>query len=192
MVKLTKIYTRTGDQGNTQLAGGQHIKKSDLRVECMGDVDELNSWIGKLATQLKTDAQFQELYNFCIKIQHQLFNLGAELCVLKKDKRDDTPCIHSDDVSHLENHIDLMNNDLPNLTSFILPGGNDTATTIHITRAVCRRCERHLFKLNMLDTDEALPETALQFINRLSDWLFVAARFVCQKNNVAETLWNTN
>ena len=186
MVKLTKIYTRTGDQGLTHIAGGHRVAKTSLRIRAMGDIDELNSWFGKICYELKTSNQSADALQLSLDVQQQLFNLGAELAILNEDKRDDSPAISQANIDSLEQQLDLMNAGLPTLTSFILPGGNELSTTLHITRAVCRRAERSLFALH---TEEPLRPEAISYINRLSDWLFVLARFICQQDEISETLW---
>lgn len=177
MVKLTKIYTRTGDSGKTHLAGGHRTQKSSLRIQAIGDIDELNCWFGLLATELT------QLFD----IQQQLFNLGAQLAILPQDKREDSPCVTLKDIDTLEADIDRMNAALEPLNSFILPGGNQTTAHIHITRAVCRRAERSLFALAQ---NEDIDAVLLAYINRLSDWLFVLARYISKKNHIEEILWN--
>jgi len=188
MVKLTKIYTRTGDTGDTHLAGQHRVKKTSPRIHAIGNIDELNSWFGLIATQLKDQDAFSELQTQCYAIQQQLFNLGAELAILPEDKREDSPYITQDSIDTLETQMDTMNNTLPALTSFILPGGNTLTSYLHITRSVCRRNERALFTLQ--ETDK-LDTLSIKYINRLSDWLFVSARYICHIDNVAETLWKS-
>ncbi len=182
MVKLTKIYTRTGDEGKTHLAGGKRVPKSSLRIQAIGDVDELNSWIGTIIVECDDPSLTSQL----LAIQQQLFNLGAQLAILPEDRRDNSPCIVLDNITNLEKQIDAMNEQLPMLNSFILPGGNRASAYIHLARAVCRRAERTLFALHERETIEAV---ILHYINRLSDWLFVAARHVCRVYGIHETLW---
>lgn len=187
MVKLTKIYTRTGDNGETHLAGGHRTKKTDPRIQAIGDIDELNSWLGMIAATAQTVTELKEFLAQCYNIQQQLFNLGAQLAILPADRRENSPSITQKHIDQLEQHIDTMNQELPMLTSFILPGGNHLCASIHIARAVCRRAERSLFSLKeQNETVDALP---IQYINRLSDWLFVAARFVCKQCHIKEILW---
>lgn len=181
MVKLTKIYTRTGDAGETHLAGGHRTKKFGLRIQAIGDIDELNCWFGLLAAGAKDMAP--QLFD----IQQQLFNLGAQLAILPADKRDDSPDITQADIDALEADIDRMNTDLPMLKSFILPGGNQLTAQVHIARAVCRRAERSLFALA---EKEPIENALLAYINRLSDWLFVLARYISKEKNIDEVLWS--
>tara|TARA_A100001015_G_scaffold233634_1_gene264876 strand:+ start:2588 stop:3154 length:567 start_codon:yes stop_codon:yes gene_type:complete len=186
MVKLTKIYTKTGDKGETGLAGGQRLSKSSIRIAAMGDVDELNCMIGSAAQAMKLTNGFRSLYAKMLRLQQQLFNLGAQLCVLSEDRQHNTPVITTDNITLLENEIDDMNKKLESLTSFILPGGGEIAVRLHLARSVCRRVERVLVTLNQ---QEALDGTELPYINRLSDWLFVAARYAGKVSNEPETLW---
>ena len=185
MVKLTKIYTRNGDKGQTQIAGGHDLAKTSARIDAIGNIDELNSWIGLISANV--DGKLADFKIQLEKIQNQLFNLGAQLAVLKADRRENTPIIEQADIDALETAIDQMNETLPTLQSFILPGGNALASELHIARNVCRRAERSLFKLNETEPVETI---ALSYLNRLSDYLFVSARFVCQQCQVAEILWH--
>ncbi len=180
MVKLTKIYTRTGDTGETHLAGQHRTRKSSLRMHAIGDVDELNCWFGLLAAEF---TKLPQLFN----IQQQLFNLGAQLAILPQDRRDDSPCVTQKDIDTLETDIDQMNEKLLPLNSFILPGGNQLTAHMHIARAVCRRTERSLFACA---ENENIDAVLLAYINRLSDWLFVLARYISKKDNIGEVLWN--
>lgn len=186
MVKLTKIYTRTGDQGQTQLAGGHPIPKSSDHIAAIGDIDELNAWIGLCIEITNTDDKPSAASQLPI-IQHQLFNLGCELAVIAEDRRSDTPALQAQDITALENQIDAMNTQLPPLQSFILPGGSKAVAELHICRTVCRRTERQLVKLN---EKHALNPLVIQYINRLSDWLFVFARTWAQHTNTHETYWD--
>lgn len=186
MVKLTKIYTRTGDAGQTHLAGGQRVSKTTARIHAIGDVDELNAWLGKLAVELQNESTLADSLKLCETIQQQLFNLGAELAILANDKRPNSPHITQANIDALEKDMDLMNEQLKPLTSFILPGGNSASTTTHLARTVCRRVERQLF---LLAETEPVSALAIAYINRLSDWLFVLARFICLQCQIPETLW---
>ncbi len=186
MVKLTKIYTRTGDAGETHLAGGHRIAKTSGRIHAIGDIDELNSWFGMIVVELKSIEHLSNLLMWCEQIQQQLFNLGAQLAILAQDRRANSPCITQENIDALEQHMDTMNEQLPTLTSFILPGGNRLSASMHIARSVCRRAERALCALH---NETALNVLLIQYVNRLSDWLFVAARYVCQRCQVSETLW---
>ena len=173
MVRITKVYTKTGDHGMTRLAGGQQIKKTHPRIEAYGCVDELNATLGVVIETLKDCPQvLLRLKAALLRIQNELFDLGAQLAVLAEDRRGNTPVISKRDVTRLEKEIDEMNEPLPPLTSFILPGGGLTATQLHVSRTVCRRAERQILRLSETDP---LDGTEIPYINRLSDWLFVAS-----------------
>ncbi len=187
--RLTKIYTRTGDKGTTGMADGSRASKADTIFALMGDIDELNSQIGmtrSLLAQTSIDhinCQ-QKLQQELTVIQHLLFNLGGELAMPSFEG------IQSTHIIWLEHSIDTMNTHLPVLKDFILPTGSVLVSQIHIARAVCRRAERQAVALY-----ETNPQTirimAMSFLNRLSDWLFVTARFCTNTNEQAEVLWNS-
>ncbi len=174
--RLSKIYTRTGDDGTTGLGDGSRINKDSLRVDAMGDVDELNSVIGMMITKKVPDI----LVNTLEQIQHDLFNLGGEICfpgyVILKQKR----------IQELEESIDTLNASLEPLKEFILPGGTKTAAYCHLARTVCRRAERKLIQLNRT---EKVTEVSLQYLNRLSDLLFVMCRIINKEAGVSDVLW---
>jgi len=182
MVNITKVYTRTGDKGDTQLAAGKAISKNSVRIQAIGEIDELNAFLGWVNEVLLNT----ELHNKILRIQNEIFNLGAQLSVLSVDRRFDTPCIESKNIKILEEEIDAMNSSLSSLQSFILPGGGETATRLHIARTVCRRAERAIVTLA---EQEKLDGTEIPYLNRLSDWLFVAARFMTAKSGKIEHLW---
>ncbi|MDH5393371.1 MAG: cob(I)yrinic acid a,c-diamide adenosyltransferase [Gammaproteobacteria bacterium] len=174
--RLSKIYTKTGDKGETGMADGSRVAKDDIKVAAIGDVDELNSQIGLLAVETVNLALKDQLN----RIQHILFDLGAELTLPAYQ------AIEAAHVTSLENYLDQLNEKLAPLDEFILPGGSRTAALAHISRAVCRRVERSLVSLNKV---QALNSQALAFINRLSDLLFVIARQACVDDGVAEIYW---
>ena len=174
--RLTKIYTRTGDKGYTQLGNGERVSKDDSRVEAYGSVDELNSAIGLLAAS-ELPAQQRTWLN---QVQHQLFDLGSELCIPEKRVLDKKY------IDILEYQIDEMNAQLEPLKEFILPGGNEAAARAHLARAICRRAERRVLTLNGL---ESTSQNSIVFLNRLSDWLFVFARYVLKLQQGKEVLW---
>lgn len=189
MVKITKVYTRTGDTGITGLAGGTRISKSSALINAIGDVDELNSTMSLVGvTAMEFQSQLQEILQKCLRIKHGLFNLGAELAVPFRDRRENTPCITADMVNQLEQEIDEMNSYLTPLTSFILPGGCEIAARLHLARSVCRRSERSLIRIS--SKEKNLGEYIIPYINRLSDWLFVAARYTMYRLNIKEILWD--
>ncbi len=186
MVRITHVYTRTGDKGSTHLAGGQQLAKSALRIEAYGSVDELNAFIG---WAIEGIADQDNLTGLCLRmqrIQQELFDLGAQLAVLPQDRRPDTPMIHQQMIDRLEQEIDEMNTSLPALTSFVLPGGGEIATRLHIARTVCRRAERAVVRLS---ETEPLEGIEIAYLNRLSDWLFVAARYTAHQLGKDEILW---
>lgn len=175
--RLSKIYTRTGDQGNTGLGDGSRVAKDHLRVKAMGDVDELNAVIGLLLTE----ALSAKIKTCLTEIQHDLFNMGGELCM------PDYVMIEADRVAALELTLDGWNETLTPLKEFILPGGSRAAAYCHLARTVCRRAER---TLHTLSTHESVTVVSLQYINRLSDLLFVLCRILNQEAGVADVLWH--
>ncbi len=174
--RLTKIYTRTGDDGNTGMADGTRVAKDDLLVCAIGDIDELNSQLAVLACQ--TPDSFTESIRI---IQNELFNVGAELSMGQ-------PMFKQDNVDWLEQSLDELNQRLTPLKEFILPGGGLAASHCHVARAVCRRAERSLVSLNKQDT---LNRYLLAYINRLSDYLFVLARAISKQEGMDEIYWQS-
>ncbi len=180
-----KIYTKGGDKGGTDLIGGFRAPKSHQRLEAYGTVDELNAWVAMILAYGCPENEKQTL----IKIQHHLFNLGAYLAYDKenaKQKIENLPMVELKDVEFLESEIDRMNEELPPLTNFILPGGNQQASACHLARTVCRRAERRVVHLKKTSEVNSL---AIQYLNRLSDYFFVLARYVSHKNNAPEIFW---
>ncbi|MEE2798706.1 cob(I)yrinic acid a,c-diamide adenosyltransferase [Halopseudomonas aestusnigri] len=177
--RLSKLYTRTGDAGDTGLANGQRIRKDHPRVEAMGDVDELNSQLGLLLCQMDSD-RLAPLKQALSPIQHRLFDLGGELAIPGHD------LIEAADVTALEQLIDQFNAELEPLKNFILPGGSVLVAQAHLTRSVCRRAERHYLTLAM---EEEVNNQSAIYLNRLSDLLFVAARTIALLEGTAEVLW---
>jgi len=177
-----KIYTKTGDTGKTSLFGGSRVSKSNLRIDSYGTVDELNSWIGLLRDNMD-DAHMRSLLKV---IQDRLFTLGAMLAADPKKPKLKKPDLHEEDVALLENEIDRMNEALQPLKVFILPGGHPFVSYCHITRCVCRRAERHVVALS---GKEKMDTIAIKYLNRLSDFLFVLARWVGNSLDVKEIPW---
>jgi cob(I)alamin adenosyltransferase len=173
--RLTKIYTRTGDAGDTGLADGSRISKQSARVQAMGDVDELNSVLGLLVCKLHAPAHAQLVQS----LQNELFNLGAELSTNHK-------FIKADNTRLLEQRLDEMNTALSPLKEFILPGGDEAAAVCHIARTVCRRAERSLVALG-----EEVDSDVLAYINRLSDLLFVLARDINREQGREDVFWQS-
>ena len=187
MVVLNKIYTRTGDDGTTGLGTGERVKKYDIRVEAYGTVDEANAAVG--VARLATGGGFPIVDAMLARIQNDLFDLGADLCVPDRgEKLAYEPLrITEPQVKRLEDAIDQLNDELQPLRSFILPGGNAAAAHLHVARTVTRRAERLVVQLQQTPGEVVSP-AAVKYINRLSDFLFVAARWVNDKGK-ADVLW---
>ena len=186
MVRINKVYTRTGDKGTTRLAGGQQVPKTSARIEAYGTVDELNAALGVVAEALREAERNDGTRKQVLRIQNELFDLGSQLAVLPEDRQEGMPVVSQDDIDRLEAEIDEMNEELPRLESFILPGGGDVSARLHVARTICRRAER---RLATLGETEALDGTELPYLNRLSDWLFVAGRSAAAAAGIDETLW---
>lgn len=179
-----KIYTKTGDKGNTTLIGGTKVPKNDIRIETYGTVDELNSWIGMVNDQLNDEAFKNELK----EIQDRLFTIGSSLATdAEKEPKMKLPDLNNADIELLEKRIDAMTAELPPMKNFILPGGHVAVSSIHIARCVCRRAER--LAVNMQQHELFVDEKLIQYLNRLSDYLFTLARFVAQKLGTEEIPW---
>jgi cob(I)alamin adenosyltransferase len=177
-----KIYTKTGDKGLTSLIGGARVPKHHLRIESYGTVDELNSYIG-----LIRDQQIQDEDKATLKeIQDRLFTVGALLASDPEKSRMKVPDLNDEDISLLEQEMDRMDEVLPALKHFVLPGGNTTASYCHVARCVCRRAERMVVHLN---EDEYVNENVIIYLNRLSDYLFTLSRKVVFDNNGEENKW---
>lgn len=174
--RLTKIYTRTGDDGTTGLGDGSRIEKDSLRIEAIGAIDELNSHIGSLIAH----SDLSEINELLSGIQHNLFDLGGELCI------PDSETITPEHIIHLEAILDNYNEKLSPLKEFILPGGSKPAASCHLARAVCRRAERRIISLNR---NEPVSENSIHYLNRLSDLLFVLARYLNSMQGKADVLW---
>jgi len=174
--RLSKIYTRTGDDGTTGLANGERVDKNDVRIEACGAVDETNSLLGLLIAENVPDTMRVVLE----RVQHELFEVGAELALPGYVK------IDSAHVQHLERDLDALNDELPPLKEFVLPGGNRAAAVCHLARSVCRRAERRAWAAA---GQHALSRELLRYLNRLSDFLFVAARSLARRDGGQEVLW---
>lgn len=177
-----KIYTKTGDKGLTSLFGGKRVPKHHLRIEAYGTVDELNSNIGLIRDQKIAPETFAVL----IEIQDRLFTLGSILATEPGNEKVKVPQLNEQDILFLENEIDKMNEVLPEMRSFVLPGGHQTVSFCHIARCVCRRAERLVVHLAEV---ENVPELIIKYLNRLSDYLFVLSRKISQENNANEIPW---
>ena len=174
--RLSKIYTRTGDSGTTGLGDGSRVSKDCARVEAYGTVDELNCCIGMVLAEPLPD----DVRELLMRVQHQLFDLGGELCIPGHS------AIHDTDIDALESCLDDFNADLPPLKEFILPGGGRAAAACHLARTVCRRAERRSVTLAAL---EAVRPEAVRYLNRLSDLLFVICRVLARASGEGEVLW---
>jgi cob(I)alamin adenosyltransferase len=192
MPKLTRIYTRTGDEGMTGLVGGQRVKKNALRIETYGTVDELSSTIGLARSALRPLREDQpraaELDAWLAWTQDALFNLGSDLATLPQDRRNGIPLIEAADVAALERAIDLAQRDVAPLAKFIHPNGSPPAATLQLARTICRRAERLLVTLR--EQDQSVSPEALRYLNRLSDALFVWSRWINDALGVPEYIWN--
>jgi cob(I)alamin adenosyltransferase len=192
-LSLNRIYTRRGDSGETSLVGGQRVHKDDLRIESYGTVDELNAFIGTArVTADELSVNFEPLKDFAgilKRIQHELFNLGSILATLPEDVHPKQPRITTVDIVQLETEIDEANETLEPLRSFVLPGGSRLDAELHVARTVCRRAERLLVALGRA---QSVPSEAVQYLNRLSDALFVWSRWVDHVMGSQETVWEPN
>jgi len=189
MVVLNRIYTRTGDKGETALGSGERVSKASLRIAAYGTVDETNAALG-VARLSTTSDDFMKLDLMLMRIQNELFDLGADLCVPDRgQKLDYEPLrILPKQYERLEKEIDELNGELSPLRSFVLPAGHAAAAQLHVCRTVCRRAERLIVEL-AAQPDEPVSEGAIAYINRLSDFFFVASRWVNAKAGNGDVLW---
>jgi cob(I)alamin adenosyltransferase len=192
-VAINRVYTRRGDRGETSLAGGQRVPKDGPRIEAYGTVDELNSFLGAAritASELAaTEARLSPLAAILLRVEHELFNLGSILATLPEDVHPKQARVTDAEVAQLESEMDRMNEELPPLRSFVLPGGSRLNAELHICRTVCRRAERATVALGRL---ESVPPEAVRYLNRLSDALFVWSRWASHVTGAPETLWEPN
>jgi cob(I)alamin adenosyltransferase len=192
MVRLTKIYTRTGDGGTTRLVGGQEVAKDSLRIESYGTVDELNTTLGLVRAALSAadcalpTEDREGLLRWIHGVQQCLFNLGSDLATRLEDRWPGQPLIEASDITALEETIDEWNASLEPLKSFVLPGGSLAVAHLHQARTVCRRAERRVLTLA---GEEGVGDQVVPYLNRLSDALFVASRWVALRSGEAEVLW---
>lgn len=180
-----KVYTKTGDKGETSLFGGKRVKKYDLRIESYGTVDELNSYIGVIRDSNKNESIEAAL----VSIQNRLFTVGSELAADPDKKNLETPKISLEDVEFLEKEIDSMTAELEPMRFFILPGGDLVSSHCHVARTVCRRAERRVIELQ--DAEQNVEPRIVEYLNRLSDYLFTLARYFTKLNHGLETPWKT-
>ena len=190
---LNRIYTKRGDSGETGLVGGQRVPKDTLRIECYGTVDELNACLGLAAVSCRElvdhNLRLGLLGEILLRVQHELFNLGSILATLPADVHPKQPRVTATEIAQLEKEIDAANELLPPLRSFVLPGGSRLNAELHVCRTVCRRAERLAVALAR---EEEVPVEAVQYLNRLSDALFVWSRWAAQLTGVPEVLWEPN
>ena len=177
-----KIYTKTGDKGETSLIGGVRVPKYHLRIESYGTVDELNSYIGLIIDSL----QNSDVSNSLFEIQDRLFTVGSVLASDPATSKMKIPDLHESDIEFLENEMDKMDLTLPELKNFILPGGNISASYCHVARCVCRRAERIVV---LLSSESEAPEIIVRYLNRLSDYLFMLSRKIVHDAGAKEITW---
>ena len=177
-----KIYTKTGDSGETSLIGGTRVPKHHIRIESYGTIDELNSYIGLI----KDQSIDKRSHDTLTEIQDRLFTIGSSLASDPENSKLRIPDLIDEDITLLEKEIDHMNSELPELRSFILPGGHTTISYCHIARCVCRRAERNT--IHLAENNFVAP-LVIKYLNRLSDYLFILARFFAKQLNVKETNW---
>jgi cob(I)alamin adenosyltransferase len=189
-IALNRIYTRAGDGGFTRLTGGQRVSKDDARIEAYGSIDELNAFTGLARVTAESFGQpLSALAHALKRVQHELFNLGSILSTLPEDVHPKQPRITENEVRQLEREIDLANEELAPLRSFVLPGGSRLDAELHVCRTVCRRAERLLVALSKA---QDVPEETVHYLNRLSDALFVWSRWANHALGTPETLWKPN
>ena len=188
---MNKIYTRSGDAGKTRLIGGEERFKDDIRVEAYGAVDELNAEIGLCRELIKetSNTKFNPLIRALQTVQNELYNLGTQLAATEGGDSDNLPRLSDDVITQLESEIDTANESLSELTSFVLPGGSVINAQFHIARNICRRAERRVVSLAKQESVDTLN---IQYLNRLSDALFVWSRWISNINGDKENLWDPN
>jgi cob(I)alamin adenosyltransferase len=185
-MRIDKVYTKGGDQGQTSLIGGDRVSKAAPRIEAYGTVDEINATLGLVRTALESSAAGEHLIPIIHRVQNELFNLGAELATPDPARRAKLPRVEQRHVDQLEHDIDALNDDLPALKSFVLPGGGAASAAFHLARTVCRRGERLIVALA---AGEDVGDLAVIYLNRLSDALFVFGRWAAHKDGRPEPLW---
>jgi len=186
-IALNRIYTKTGDRGETHLAGGQRVAKDSLRIECYGTVDELNAFVGMAC--VSANEAVPSLATILRRVQHELFNLGSILATRPEDVHPKQARITPVEIEQLEREIDQANAELAPLRSFVLPGGSRLNTELHACRTICRRAERAAVRLAR---EEQIPPEAIQYLNRLGDAFFVWSRWANHVLGISEVLWEPN
>ncbi len=192
-ISINRVYTRRGDQGETALAGGQRVPKDSIRIQAYGAVDELNSFVGvaraTVAEMAPGSPRFAPLAAILLRVQLELFNLGSILATLPEDVHPKQARVTETEVARLEAEMDRMNEELPPLRSFVLPGGSRLNAELHVCRTVCRRAERAVVELARA---ERIPGETVRYLNRLSDAMFVWSRWASHVAGAPETLWEPN
>tara|TARA_B100000579_G_scaffold332182_1_gene282482 strand:- start:6590 stop:7204 length:615 start_codon:yes stop_codon:yes gene_type:complete len=192
-IRISKVYTRTGDQGETCLVGGRKVSKDDSRICSYGEIDELNAYIGgcrQIIIDLKLKHKdIKKILSVLYRLQNELFNLGNMLATLDKDIYVGMPRVEKEHIDKMEKDIDYFNKDLPSLKSFVLPGGSQINVWFHISRTLCRKCERTVVALSK---KESINPIVVKYLNRLSDGLFVWSRWINIIQSKPEVVWNPN
>ena len=192
-ITISKVYTKKGDKGKTELIGKKNVYKDDIRVKAYGELDELNVIVGgccqKLSEIKSKNIKLKTLNQEMIVVQNEIFNLGNMLATVDEVVMENMPQINQDNLNNLEKKINFYNKKLPNLSSFVLPGGSDINVWFHIARTVCRDCERRIVDLS---NKEKIDINIIKYLNRLSDALFVFSRWSNYKLSIEETLWDPN
>ena len=188
-MRIDRVYTKAGDKGETSLIGGERVSKADPRLECYGTIDELNAVIGLVTEALEQSAAGPHLTPILRRVQNELFNLGCELATPDAERRAKLPRVEPRHIEGLERDIDAVNDDLPVLKSFVLPGGGWPSAYLHLARTVCRRAERLV--VGLAQAEDIGGDLPVQYLNRLSDALFVWGRWCALKDGKPEPLWDS-
>ncbi len=188
-MRIDRVYTKAGDKGETSLIGGERVSKADPRLECYGTIDELNAVIGLVTEALEQSAAGPHLLPILRRVQNELFNLGCELATPDAERRAKLPRVEPRHIEGLEHDIDAVNDDLPVLKSFVLPGGGLPSAYLHLARTVCRRAERLV--VGLAQAEDIGGDLPVQYLNRLSDALFVWGRWCALKDGKPEPLWDS-
>jgi cob(I)alamin adenosyltransferase len=188
-MRIDRVYTKGGDKGETSLIGGDRVSKADPRLECYGTIDELNATVGLMIEALTQSAAGEHMTPILRRVQNELFNLGCELATPDAEQRAKLPRIEARHVEALERDIDAVNDELPMLKSFVLPGGGWPSAYAHLARTVCRRAERLV--VGLMQSEDIGGDLPVQYLNRLSDALFVWGRWTALKDGKPEPLWDS-
>ena len=188
-MRIDRVYTKGGDKGETSLIGGDRVSKADPRLVCYGSIDELNACVGLMIEALAQSAAGEHMTPILRRVQNELFNLGCELATPDAERRAKLPRIEARHVEALERDIDAVNDDLPTLTSFVLPGGGWPSAYLHLARTVCRRVERLV--VGLMQSEDIGGDLPVQYLNRLSDALFVWGRWAALKDGKPAPLWDS-